>query len=163
MSDVGSHSRKRFYPKSEIRHLKSLFLFLAACFLARAEDTAHWRLQYFYDQAHSTFVIADLKFPSPQRGIAVGAIAEGKTVKPMSALTNDGGAHWSLVPLKEAGESLFFLNDSLGWLVTTKRPLADRKGIRTKLAETESSRRPRAGLFRGSESRLGCRRPQADL
>jgi len=98
---------------------RTSFLF-ALVFLAQAEDTARFRLQYFYDQAHSTFVIADLKFPSPRRGIAVGAISEGNHVKPMSALTSDGGAHWSLVPLKEAGESLFFLNDSLGWLVTTK-------------------------------------------
>jgi hypothetical protein len=95
-------------------------LVLAAGLAARAENTARFRLQYFYDQAHSTFVIADLKFPSPRRGIAVGAIYEGNHAKPMSALTTDGGAHWSLVPLKEVGESLFFLNDSLGWLVTTK-------------------------------------------
>jgi hypothetical protein len=77
-------------------------------------------LQYFYDEPRATFVIADLKFPSPKRGIAVGAIAEGGHVKPMSALTSDGGEHWSLAPLKEPGESLYFLNDSLGWLVTSK-------------------------------------------
>jgi hypothetical protein len=95
-------------------------LLLTLASLAQSEETARWRLQYFYDKARATFVIADLKFPSPQRGIAVGAIAEGNHVRPMSALTIDGGAHWSLVPLKESGESLFFLNDSLGWMVTAK-------------------------------------------
>src|SRR5260221_585910 len=85
-----------------------------------AEDTASWRLQYFYDKERSTFAISDLKFPSARRGIAVGAIVEGRGVKPMSAISNDGGANWSLVPLQEPGVSLFFLNDSLGWMVTTK-------------------------------------------
>jgi hypothetical protein len=88
--------------------------------LAAAQETARWKLQYFYDQDHSTFTIADLKFPSPQRGIAVGVIVDRGDVKPMSAVTTDGGANWSLVPLKEPGVSLFFLNESLGWLVTTK-------------------------------------------
>jgi len=31
-------------------------------------------LQYFYDEDKTTFEIVDLKFPSAQRGIAVGAI-----------------------------------------------------------------------------------------
>jgi len=94
-------------------------LLVLACAL-HAEDTARWRLQYFYDKEHSTFAISDLKFPSARRGVAVGAIVEGHNVKPMSAISNDGGANWSLVPLQEPGLSLFFLNDSLGWMVTTK-------------------------------------------
>jgi hypothetical protein len=87
---------------------------------AWGEESARWRLQYFYDEDRTTFIIADLKFPSPQRGIAVGAIVGDSSVKPMSAITTDGGAHWSLLPLKEPPRSLFFLNDSLGWMVTEK-------------------------------------------
>src|SRR5437763_16016733 len=85
---------------------------------AAAAETPRWRLQYFYDEERSEFNIQDLKFPSAQRGIAVGAITTDRSVKPMSAITGDGGRHWSLLPLKEIGLSLFFLNDSLGWLVT---------------------------------------------
>ena len=99
--------------------LKAVLL-LGLISLAHGEETARWRLQYFYDQDRSSFTIADLKFPSPQRGIAVGAVIDRGDVKPMSAITTDGGANWSLVPLKEPGVSLFFLNESLGWLVTTK-------------------------------------------
>jgi hypothetical protein len=98
----------------------ALALLLGLACVLQADDAARWRLQYFYDKEHSTFAIADLKFPSATRGIAVGAIVEGRSIKPMSALTSDGGAHWSLVPLQEQGVSMFFLNDSLGWLVTTK-------------------------------------------
>src|SRR5437763_1021876 len=95
------------------------FLLGLVC-IAQAGEGARWRLQYFYDEDRSAFHISDLKFPSSEGGMAVGAILEGRSVKPMSAITTDGGAHWSLVPLKEPAESLFFLNDSLGWLVTTK-------------------------------------------
>jgi hypothetical protein len=120
ISDFGCFRRSRFrlHLKSEIRNLKSVFLLFAVALLARADP--HWRLQYFYDEARANFVIADLNFPSAKRGIAVGAITDSGHVKPMSALTSDGGEHWSLVPLKEPGVSLYFLNDSLGWLVTTK-------------------------------------------
>ncbi|HTM51993.1 MAG TPA: hypothetical protein VL285_25035 [Bryobacteraceae bacterium] len=98
----------------------AIALLLGLPLLARAGDGLRWRLQYFHDKERSTFVISDLKFPSPRRGIAVGAILEGSSVKPMSAITSDGGEHWSQVPLQEPGVSLFFLNDSLGWMVTTK-------------------------------------------
>jgi len=95
-------------------------LFLLPVCLSHGQDTERWRLQYFYDVDKVTFHISDLKFPSPQRGIAVGAIVGENNIKPMSAITSDGGAHWTLTPLKEPGQSLFFLNDSLGWMVTSK-------------------------------------------
>lgn len=79
-----------------------------------------WQVQYFYDQAKSTFAIADLQFPSATRGVAVGILAEGKHESPMSVVTSDGGAHWQNIPLKETPVSLFFLNENIGWMVTTK-------------------------------------------
>src|SRR6185503_3640680 len=99
---------------------RAIALLLAFACLAQAEDGLRWRMQYFYDKERATFVISDLKFPSARSGIAVGAIVEGRSVKGMSALTTDAGEHWTLTPLPEPGVSLFFLNDSLGWLVTTK-------------------------------------------
>lgn len=79
-----------------------------------------FQIQYFYDHAKSTFVISDLNFPSANRGVAVGVINDGKRDEPMSVVTSDGGLHWQNVPLKEAPISLFFLNESLGWMVTAK-------------------------------------------
>jgi hypothetical protein len=35
-------------------------------------------------------------------------------------VTSDGGEHWSYIDLKELPVSLFFLNDSVGWMVTVK-------------------------------------------
>ncbi|MBI1787391.1 MAG: hypothetical protein HYR60_07555 [Acidobacteria bacterium] len=98
-------------------HLPAAVILLAT--LAHAEK---WKLEYFYDQDQSSLAIADLKFPSPRRGIAIGMIQREKenTGKPVAMVTSDGGANWSQIPLKEPGLSLFFLNDSLGWMVTPK-------------------------------------------
>lgn len=78
-----------------------------------------WRVQYFYDKYKSTLVISDLQFPSSSRGVAVGAIEEGKHQKPVAIVTADSGAHWQEVDLKETPISLYFLSETLGWMVTT--------------------------------------------
>jgi photosystem II stability/assembly factor-like uncharacterized protein len=79
-----------------------------------------WKLQYFYDQNKSSFRITDLQFLSDKRGLAVGVIERGSHQSPSSVLTSDGGAHWQTIALKEWPVSLFFLNESLGFMVTTK-------------------------------------------
>jgi photosystem II stability/assembly factor-like uncharacterized protein len=79
-----------------------------------------WQMQYFYDQAKSVLAISDMQFPSANRGIAVGVIQEGRSQKPVSLTTTDGGARWTQTPLEDEPVSLFFLNDSLGWMVTEK-------------------------------------------
>jgi photosystem II stability/assembly factor-like uncharacterized protein len=79
-----------------------------------------WQLQYFYDQNKSSLAIGDLCFASAARGVAVGSIHEGSRQRPVALVTSDGGAHWQLVPLKEAPVSLFFLNENMGWMVTEK-------------------------------------------
>jgi len=83
-------------------------------------NAQRWRMQYFYDEDKSTLVIQDMQFPSATRGLAVGSIQEGSHRKPAGVVTADGGAHWSRVDLPENPVSLFFLNESLGWMVTEK-------------------------------------------
>ena len=80
-----------------------------------------WRLQYFLDEEETSLNIVDLKFPSAQRGIAVGFLISKRSVKPVCLLTSDGGKNWTRQELKEPPVSLFFLNDSLGWMVTEKK------------------------------------------
>ena len=78
-------------------------------------------MQYFYDEDRATLVIADLQFASATRGVAVGSItSSGHSRKPVQLLTADGGAHWTQTNLEENPVSLFFLNESLGWMVTEK-------------------------------------------
>jgi hypothetical protein len=79
-----------------------------------------WKIQYFYDREKTSLTINDFAFPSAKYGIAVGYVAEGKREDAMSVVTSDGGDHWQLLPLKEMPVSLFFLDDGIGWMVTTK-------------------------------------------
>jgi hypothetical protein len=95
-----------------------LLVFLAIALAARAAD--HWEIQYSYEQNQSSLVISDLKFPSAKRGIAAGYTLRNNKPGPTVLITSDGGAHWTLIPVKEEPYSLFFLDDSLGWMVTEK-------------------------------------------
>jgi photosystem II stability/assembly factor-like uncharacterized protein len=92
----------------------------AALFGQASRPAQKWRVQYFYDQDKSFLNIVDLQFPSATRGVAVGSIVEGRGQKPVAVVTSDGGAHWQTVNLEDPPVSLYFLNEGLGWLVTTK-------------------------------------------
>lgn len=79
-----------------------------------------WKVQYFFDELKKTFYIEDLAFPTATHGIAVGAIIEevpGGKSKPTALITSDGGEHWTMVALKDQPRSVFFLDDSQGWMV----------------------------------------------
>jgi hypothetical protein len=93
---------------------------LLPALLGQTKDGAHWTLQYFYDQDGKDLHITDLAFPSAKRGIAVGAIVDREGRKPQftSLVTSDGGEHWALTPLKEFPRSIYFLDESNGWMVT---------------------------------------------
>jgi len=93
---------------------------LAALFNSAPLRAQRWQVQYLYDQNKTSLVLADLQFPSPQRGIAIGYTEKGSHQEPTSVVTTDGGAHWRTVALKELPVSLFFLNENVGWMVTSK-------------------------------------------
>jgi Uncharacterized protein related to plant photosystem II stability/assembly factor len=80
-----------------------------------------WEIQLFHDEDKSSLTLNDIKFASPRRGVAVGYLIEkGSGPKGTAVVTSDGGKHWSYVPTKEVGRSLFFLNDTAGWMVTDR-------------------------------------------
>ncbi len=91
---------------------------LAAAAVCAAEKADRWKVLYSYDDLNSSLVINDFKFLTAQRGIAGGFLLDknGK-VKPTTVVTSDGGAHWTLSPIKDVPISLFFL-ESRGWMVT---------------------------------------------
>ncbi|MES1258696.1 MAG: hypothetical protein ABUS51_09700, partial [Acidobacteriota bacterium] len=96
----------------------ALFLLLG---VSAAHAQPHWDIQYRYRQIDSTLTINDLAFPSEKRGIACGFTTDRKDKdKPLVLVTSDAGEHWTETPVKEAGISLFFLDDSTGWMVTEK-------------------------------------------
>jgi hypothetical protein len=79
-----------------------------------------WQVAYFYDKDKSSLVINDLQFPSPGHGVAVGYIDEKGKSEPVAVSTMDAGAHWTVSKLHDIPISLFFLNGTLGWMVTPK-------------------------------------------
>ena len=84
-----------------------------------AENSEGWRKVYSYDELNSSLVINDFKFLTAQHGVAAGFLLEkdGK-VKPTTLVSNDGGQHWTFTPVKDVPVSLFFRDNTRGWMVT---------------------------------------------
>ncbi len=100
-----------------LRISTALLTFAAVAFGA----DPHWDLQYQYRQIDSSLTINDLSFRSATRGIACGFTSDRHDKDhPLVLLTSDGGQHWTETPVKEVGLSMFFLDDSTGWMVTEK-------------------------------------------
>lgn len=85
--------------------------------LAHAALSAEWKLQFFHDQNKQKLVLNDIRMLTAQRGLAVGFLEDKGHVKPMSAVTSNGGKQWKMQPLPDEGISLYFLDDSTGWMV----------------------------------------------
>ncbi len=77
-----------------------------------------WKRVYFHDADDSYLNIVDLKFPTAKIGIGIGVVVEKGKTRGVSVTTTDGGVRWQMNSLQELPLSLFFLNESLGWMVT---------------------------------------------
>jgi hypothetical protein len=100
-----------------LRFVTAFFVF---GLLAAAADP-HWDVQYRYRQIDATLTINDMAFPSDKRGIACGYTTDNKDKDhPLVVLTSDGGRNWAESPVKETCISMFFLDDSTGWMITDK-------------------------------------------
>lgn len=96
---------------------RSLLLSLLACSSVFA---AHWDSVYFYDHATEVLEFADIASPTQLRSVAVGTIRDTlrEKTRHVAIVTADGGEHWQEVKLEDRPVSLFFLNDTSGWMVT---------------------------------------------
>jgi photosystem II stability/assembly factor-like uncharacterized protein len=80
-----------------------------------------WSIQFLYDRADSNFAIEDLECPTTRHCVAAGLIDDKKGHEQGTVVvTSDGGQHWSQYEVRERPLSLFFLNDSAGWMVTDR-------------------------------------------
>ena len=74
-------------------------------------------MQFYYNKDQSILDIRDLQCPSVQRCIAAGVIIEKNDHEKGSVLvTSDGGKQWSFVDFRDRPLSMFFLNESVGWI-----------------------------------------------
>ena len=95
----------------------AVFALAAALPLTAGE---RWKVAHFYDEDRSSLTINDLQFASARRGVAAGFITEGERVRPIALVTADAGQTWTAVPTREVGMSLFFLDETYGWMVTER-------------------------------------------
>jgi hypothetical protein len=99
-------------------HPRLILFFVSLTVLSAAP---RWNIQFFYDHADSNFSIEDLECPTTRHCVAAGVIADKDGhERGAVVVTNDAGQHWSQYEVKEQPVSLFFLNDSLGWMVTER-------------------------------------------
>src|SRR5579862_4156348 len=84
-----------------------------------AQGAQRWKIQYSYKKLDSLLELRDIRCPSAERCVAAGVVFEKNGHEQgVVVLTSDGGKQWSVVDVKEHPLSLFFLNDSRGWMVT---------------------------------------------
>jgi hypothetical protein len=90
-------------------------LFLSLPFHIDAAE--RWKMQFYYNKDQSILDIRDLQCPSAQRCIAAGVVIEKNDHEKGTVLvTSDGGKQWSFVDFKDRPLSIFFLNESVGWI-----------------------------------------------
>jgi len=78
-------------------------------------------MQFFYDKPNSELQIYDFKCPSAQRCVAAGLTEDKKgRQKGVVILTSDAGKNWSVQEVAAHPISLFFLNETMGWMVTDR-------------------------------------------
>jgi hypothetical protein len=85
------------------------------------QPAQRWKIQFSYKKLDSLLELRDIKCPSAERCVAAGVVFEKNGHEQgVVVLTSDGGKQWSVTDVKERPVSLFFLNDSLGWMVTDR-------------------------------------------
>lgn len=78
-----------------------------------------WKMQFYYDKSDAVLNLRDIQCPTAQRCIAAGVIEDKKGHETGTVvLTTDGGKQWITSEVRERPVSLFFLNESQGWMVT---------------------------------------------
>src|SRR5437870_2178098 len=98
-----------------------LLTLCASLTFGQQQPNNEWRIRYFYDNARETLHFVDIASPTPDRAVAVGSIVDEtkrRIRRHLALITSDAGAHWSEESIGDEPRSLFFLNNSLGWMVT---------------------------------------------
>ncbi len=99
--------------------ITAAFFALSSASLLHAE---RWKLQFFHDEDQSNLSISDLAFPSANTGIACGILfkKQGEKAQGVVVVTRDGGNTWKRVEVSDHPVSLFFVDESVGFMATNK-------------------------------------------
>ncbi len=97
----------------------------------RPRPVGEWKIRFFHDENDRALALEDLKFPTARHGMAVGVLRQKQKIRPVAVVTDDGGENWVIQPIEENPRSLFFLNDSLGWMATDRAVWRTEEGGRS--------------------------------
>lgn len=78
---------------------------------------SRWAVQRYVDADETAAMLNDMRFASPQRGLAVGTLAQKEREESQALITRDGGKTWTAVKLKDFPISLCVLDESRAFLV----------------------------------------------
>ena len=93
-----------------------LALVAAAAALCEAGE---WELRYsFPNDETAQLRLKDFRFAGPSLGLAIWSMLEKSGPRTVALITRDGGRTWKVEPQDLPGQSLFFVNESLGWIVS---------------------------------------------
>jgi len=98
--------------------LRGCLAFSASLAALMAGSAPKLALQYFYDRDHEELRLLELRFLSARRGLAVGYLQTVERIRGVLLESSDGGLTWRLQPFREVPRSLFFRDESTGWVVT---------------------------------------------
>jgi hypothetical protein len=103
-----------------------------------------WRMQYLFDRDDARMVVNDVRFASQQRGFAAALRVERGREHREVLLTRDGGQTWQPVKVRGVPLSLFALDESRLWLVTSSGIFYSLEGG----VQWERRRRPSGNVLR---------------
>jgi hypothetical protein len=92
-----------------------VFLCLLSC---PAWAAGRWDMQFFHDVNNESLHLNAIGFCSSTRGVAAGVLQRERSLKPTVVVTSNGGKTWSMMETEEVGQSLFFLDETSGWMIT---------------------------------------------
>lgn len=111
---------------------------LAALSAGAAEP---WRPQPLPAPKGARWRLSDLKFSSPAWGVAAGCLQRGSSCIASAAITRDGGRSWSVQAMPAAASSLYFLDETTGWMTGARAVFKTTDGGRTwsRLPDSEAT------------------------
>jgi hypothetical protein len=103
-----------------------------------------WRMQYLFDRDEARMVLNDVLFASAQRGFAAALrLEKGREYREV-LVTRDGGHNWQAVKVSGVPLTLFALDESRVWLVTSSGLFYSPEGG----AQWEKRKRPSMNVLR---------------
>lgn len=96
--------------------MRFVLLVLILCSAISAAE--RWEMQFFHDVEGEEVRFGAIAFCSPSRGVATGVKIRRDSIRPMAVVTSNAGKVWTPTEMDEVAHSLFFFDETSGWMLT---------------------------------------------